>query len=181
MEPDYDHIGDRIRAAMARQGLTQRELARRAGFAPTQVSVILARLQQRPYAIELETLVRIAHGANVSLLWLLTGIVETRERVPPTLAERPGWEGAVAEVAPYFPHTPASTWDWIAGIRVPDRPAPVRPSPFLLQELLTLAGQLFPTRPFAPAGLPAPPPAARRRGATAPPKTARPKPRKPRG
>ena len=173
MEPDYERIGDRIRLAMARQGLTQRELARRAGFAPTQVSVILARLQERPYAIELETLVRIAQGAGVSLLWLLTGIAETRERVPPPLGERPGWDSAVHEVAPYFPHTPPATWDWIAGIRLPDRPAPGRPSPFLIQELLTLAANLFPARPFAPTGVPALPATTRRRAPRPPPKPAK--------
>lgn len=152
MEPDFERIGDRIRLMMSRQGITQRELARRAGFAPTQISVILARLEERPYAIELETLVRIAQGAEVSLLWLLTGIIETRERVPPALADRPGWDAAAAEVAPYLPSASESHWEWVAGVRLPDRPTPVRPSPFVLQELLTLAVHLFPRRPFTPPG-----------------------------
>jgi transcriptional regulator with XRE-family HTH domain len=180
MEPDFECIGDRIRMVMARQGLTQRELARRAGFAPTQISVILARLEERPYAIELETLVRIAQGADVSLLWLLTGIAETRERVPPALADRTGWDAAAAEVAPYLPNASEAHWNWVAGVRLPDRPTPVHPSPFVLQELLTLAAQLFPRRPFSPAGVTAAP-AVPRRAPKAVTKPPRPKAAKRRG
>lgn len=181
MEPDFDRIGDRIRQMMVRQGLTQRELARRSGFAPTQVSVILARLDTRPYAVELGTLARLAEGGGVSLLWLLTGITEVHARVPPKLADRAGWENALHEVVPYFPRTPAAIWEWIAGVRLPDRPEPTSPSPFLIQELMRLGMQLFPERPFTPPGLKAPPAAARRRRREALPSPARKQPRKPRG
>lgn len=53
--------------------MTQRELARASGLADTQISVMLKRLDVRPFAIELDTLLRIAHGANVPFGWLILG------------------------------------------------------------------------------------------------------------
>ena len=99
MTPPFEHIADRIRVALAHQKLTQRELSRRAGLAETQVSVILVRLRERPYAVELETLARIAAGAQVSLFWLLTGVEEADVGAPPSLQHRPGWAAAVEGLA----------------------------------------------------------------------------------
>jgi transcriptional regulator with XRE-family HTH domain len=66
-------IADRIRWVLRTSGMTQRELARASGLADTQISVMLKRLDVRPFAIELDTLLRIADGANVPFGWLILG------------------------------------------------------------------------------------------------------------
>lgn len=66
-------IADRIRWILVSTGITQRELARASGLADTQISLILKRLDERPYAIELDTIIRIARGAGVTPRWLLLG------------------------------------------------------------------------------------------------------------
>jgi len=49
------HDSDRIKWLLEVTGLPQRELARRADLAETQINVIQKRLRTRPYAIEVET------------------------------------------------------------------------------------------------------------------------------
>jgi transcriptional regulator with XRE-family HTH domain len=137
MTPPFEHIADRIRVALAHQKLTQRELSRRAGLAETQVSVILVRLRERPYAVELETLARIAAGAQVSLFWLLTGVEEADVGAPPSLQHRPGWAAAVEGLAQRLPPLQPWVWTWLGACRLPAEP-PLQPSPTLLHDLVAV-------------------------------------------
>jgi transcriptional regulator with XRE-family HTH domain len=146
VKPTFNRIRDRILLAMDYRGLTQRALARRAGLAETQMSVILKRLETHPYAIELETLGRISVGAEVPFLWLLTGLNEQDVLTPPTLANLPGWNAAANQVDHHMPGVEDWIWDWVAGIRLPDVPL-VYPSPWLVNELLRLAIKLFGVQP----------------------------------
>jgi hypothetical protein len=66
-------IADRIRWLIDYHGITQGMFAARAGMAPSQLSVLLQRLDQRPYAIELETVIRLAGAGGAALRWLLLG------------------------------------------------------------------------------------------------------------
>jgi transcriptional regulator with XRE-family HTH domain len=139
-----DRIADRIRLVLADKGLTQRELARRAGLAETQIGMILARLQERPFSIELETLARIAHGGEVSLLWLLTGLDDGDVEGAPALHQIPGWEGAREGAAAYLTNVSPWVWRWLSQVRLPRAP-PLPPSPGLLLGLFAfLQSQLGP-------------------------------------
>lgn len=145
MEPTFDRIAERIRQLLDDQDLTQRELARRANLAPTQINVILSRLEQQPYAIELETLARIANGADVSLLWLLSGLGDAGVETPPSLRQSRGWKAAFEAIAPFFPGTPPALWRWIGELRLPLEPRfPL--SPWLVERLHCVATELFSTR-----------------------------------
>lgn len=67
-------VGDRIQWILENCQISQRELARRAGFtASSQLNAIVRRLASRPDSIELKTAKAIARGAGVSERWLLTG------------------------------------------------------------------------------------------------------------
>jgi len=66
-------IADRLRWLIDHQGITQGMFASRAGMAPSQLSVLLHRLDQRPYAIELETVIRLAGAGGAAVRWLLLG------------------------------------------------------------------------------------------------------------
>lgn len=57
---------DRIRALLKERGWSQRELARKAGFNPSQVGNILANLDADPGAIEKKTAEKIAAGFGVA-------------------------------------------------------------------------------------------------------------------
>lgn len=142
VSPTFEHIADRIRFAMDRRGLTQRELSRRAGLAETQVSVILVRLRERPYAIELETLARIAAGAEVPLLWLMTGLDEGEVNAPVPLAKQPGWSAALQGAMMLRPDVLPWAWDWVGRTRLPSAPG-VAPSPSLLLDLAVVAARQF--------------------------------------
>lgn len=145
VEPTFDQIAERIRQLLDDQELTQRELARRANLAPTQINVILSRLQHQPYAIELETLARIANGAGVSLLWLLSGLGDADAETPPSLRQSRGWKAAFEAIAPFFPGTPPALWRWIGELRLPLEPRfPL--SPWLIERLHLLGTELFSTR-----------------------------------
>lgn len=110
-------IAARIREVITARGTTERGLAKLAGFkTPTQVNSILKRLDEDPNAVELDTLARIADGAEVHLNWLLTG-TGRRDRAAgpwePTASERPvfrnlpGWAEAVAVARKKARHIPA--------------------------------------------------------------------------
>lgn len=136
-------IADRIREAAARAGLTQRELARRAGMAPTQISVILHRLTEHPYAIELETLARIAQGAEVSLLWLIAGVESSPGPLSPRLADDPDWPLVRRATARAMPQLSPKVWDWAGEVRFPAEPR-VALTPPLLQALAMIAWHQLP-------------------------------------
>lgn len=59
---------DRLRLAVKNSGVTQREIARRAGIAPETLSRILNRGHQEP---SFSTVIRIARAARVKVGWLL--------------------------------------------------------------------------------------------------------------
>lgn len=99
-------LADRIEEILRLRGITQRELARRAGLATEQhINTILRRLRANPDAdIERETLAAIARGGGVSFIWLATGkgrpddidpapAMKTSERAP----ERSSAIGATSE------------------------------------------------------------------------------------
>jgi transcriptional regulator with XRE-family HTH domain len=59
---------ERLRLAVQRSGVTQAEIARRAGVAPETLSRVLHGIHARP---EFSTVVRIARAARVRVSWLL--------------------------------------------------------------------------------------------------------------
>lgn len=97
-------IADRIRQVLKKRGLSERELAKRAGFNTTsQLNNTLKRLDKGS-TIEVSTLDAIAKGAEVSLVWLQTGEEEPDDG---TLWRRiPGWKETVAELNKRAPTIP---------------------------------------------------------------------------
>ncbi len=138
----FEKIGDRIRLVLAHRGYTQRELSRRAGLAESQLGVILLRLRDRPFAVELETLARIAAGAEVSLAWLLTGADEVQADTPTALRDRGGWDAAVRAVGPTLPPLQPWVWTWLGDLRLPTAP-PLGPNGPLLLDLVAALQRQF--------------------------------------
>lgn len=95
-----DGLADRIRRAMDAAEGTAVEQARRCGFkTPTQLHNTVARLSERPDAVELATLRKIAGGLGVSFDWLVTGRDELAERAlrAPRFSDLPNWQELLAE------------------------------------------------------------------------------------
>lgn len=75
---------DRLQWIFDNQSITQRELSRRAGMNPGQLSATFKRLREHPNAgIEHDTAVAIANAAHVNVEWLRFGTGE-RESKPTT-------------------------------------------------------------------------------------------------
>lgn len=85
-------IAGRIMLILKERGWSQRELGRRAGFAaPTQLGNVLRRLEEGS-DVEVETLIAVADGAEVTLSWLVTGAGESRLAPSVTAASSSGRE-----------------------------------------------------------------------------------------
>lgn len=119
-------IADRIRWVLRSSGMTQRELARAAGLADTQISVILRRLDERPFAIELDTVIRVARGAGVSHAWLLLGQGQpyaqgSTDSEPEYAALRafPTWQPTLTELRDQGIQLPPDLIGWVSRIAFP--------------------------------------------------------------
>lgn len=66
-------IGDRIKAILARLGITASELSRRAGLTRVHVGKIITRSKNPDATFENDTMVAIAKAAGVDVGWLMTG------------------------------------------------------------------------------------------------------------
>ncbi len=120
-------VADRIRQILRDRGWSERELARRAGFAtPSQLNGILRNLDRDEGAVERATLKRIAQGAEVSERWLLLGEgaptdddaargPSLNESVRPHLGNSIGFEDALAEARRREPKIRAHAWEAVAG------------------------------------------------------------------
>jgi transcriptional regulator with XRE-family HTH domain len=120
-------VADRIRKILDEHGWSERELARRAGFAtPSQLNGILRNLARDEGAVERATLKRIADGAGVSERWLLLGEGSpaddetargptSRESVRPHLLNALGFDDALAEAKRREPKIRPHAWEAVAG------------------------------------------------------------------
>ena len=110
-------IADRIRRLLEVRGITQRELARRAGLAATQVSTLLTGLDRDPGAVQVSTLQKIARGAECSYEWLATGI-ELADVEPALRARRfcdlPDWPALLKDAQDAEPTLPPWVWSRVA-------------------------------------------------------------------
>ncbi len=121
------HVADRIRQILRDRGWSERELARRPGFAtPSQLNGILRNLDPDEGAVERATLKRIAQGAEVSERWLLLGEggpadddvargPSVHESVRPHLGNAIGFEDALAEARRREPKIRPHAWEAVAG------------------------------------------------------------------
>lgn len=116
--PD-DTIPDRIERILAKRGITARELSIKSGLSPTMLSKVIARLRQDPGAVELNTLLKVAAGAGVSWIWLVTGqLPEDGDASfqPPRFCDLPNWPelrtNAERELT-----APAWVWEYVAQSR----------------------------------------------------------------
>lgn len=119
-------IADRIRGVLAKEGWSERELARRAGFTtPSQLNGILRNLDRDEGAVERATLQRIARGAGVSERWLLLGEgssgdddgargPSTGDSARPHLLNALGFDEALAEARRREPAIRAHAWEAVA-------------------------------------------------------------------
>jgi transcriptional regulator with XRE-family HTH domain len=115
-------IADRIKWLLEVTGLPQRELARRADLAETQINVILKRLRTRPYAIEVETVYKIARGAEVRGEWLLTGAGTPSSpdvHFYPRLRDFSLWPFLLQEAKLFSPALPLWAWEWAGSLHLP--------------------------------------------------------------
>jgi transcriptional regulator with XRE-family HTH domain len=126
MTPRLATIADRIRWVIHTRGLTQQGFAGRADMAPSQLSVLLKRLDERPYAIELETVLRLAHAGRVAPRWLLLGEGdpfgqegEPEAQVHPPLRELPGWEHDVVTLRRRGFVLPSELLGWVGSVSLP--------------------------------------------------------------
>ncbi len=114
-------IGHRIEAFMLRHGLSQRELARRAGFkSETQCGNTIRKLKERPKKVQVDTLERLAHGMGVSVYWLWTGRGSPDDSEPPEadyskpkFKDLPNWNDIRKRAELLVPH-PSWVWDDVA-------------------------------------------------------------------
>lgn len=105
-------------AAQVRK-LTQRELARGAGMAETQIGVLLHRLQTSPMAVELSTLQRIAKAADVDFNWLVTGRApDDGAARAPRLADHRGWTESIEYLHGNGAPTQPAVLEWLASLRM---------------------------------------------------------------
>jgi len=100
-------IPERLELIVKELGISERELARRAGLADSHIGLLRARLRSDPGAVTVSTLEAIAKAANVSVAWLIVGEGDPRERagVAPSKAAAAGlaraegvWEEAIRSV-----------------------------------------------------------------------------------
>lgn len=101
-----------------------------------------ARGRHPPGRCHLETLARLAAGAEVPLLWLLTGLSEGEASAPAPLAQQPGWSAALQGAIAIRPDVLPWAWDWVGHTRLPGSPA-VAPSPSLILDLTAGAARQF--------------------------------------
>ena len=95
-------IAERIREILTSQGISERELARRAHLkSEAHVGLLLAKLQKDPEAVELRTLKAIAAGAGVSESWLISGVGDAPSPVR-TVELTPRYQNIEAAIA-YHP------------------------------------------------------------------------------
>lgn len=167
-------IADRIRWMMRALQLTQQALAEAASMAPSQLSVLLKRLDARPFAIELETVGRLAQAGGVLPMWLLHGEGDPFHRgereggvAHPPLRRRPEWQTCVATLrgAGLLPND--TLIDWVGEVALPmtrvDRLTPsVIMSLARIRQELDFGGGLMPLREVESKK-----PAARRKAAVA--------------
>jgi len=119
-------IADRIRWMMRALRLTQQALAEAASMAPSQLSVLLKRLDARPYAIELETVGRLAEAGGVVPMWLLhgegdpfrRGVREAEVAFPP-LRRRADWQTCVATLRAAGLLPDDRLVDWVGDVAMP--------------------------------------------------------------
>lgn len=115
-----DTLPARIRRVLERNGWTEREGAKRAGFnATSQLSTVLATLDKNPDAVELRTLRtlrKIATGLGVSFDWLVTGRDELADQSlrAPRFRDLPVWPALLADSKASAPSIPAWVWDTVA-------------------------------------------------------------------
>ena len=135
-----DTVRDRVGWILTRTGWSQRELAKRAGLAPSHISLIMTRLGDdvRPSTIK-----AIAAAASVSEAWLLTGtgdpevvphVEEASGPAPeeydwrsvPTFERLPNWPQLLAAAQGLRPQHPAYVWQQLGQIRplLTSRPTP---------------------------------------------------------
>lgn len=119
-------IADRIRWMMRAQELTQQDLAGAASMAPSQLSVLLKRLDERPFAVELETVGRLAQAGGVSPMWLLHGEghpfrpgERAEEVAHPPLRRRPEWEPCIAALRAGGFLTDDRLVQWVGDVALP--------------------------------------------------------------
>jgi hypothetical protein len=119
-------IADRIRWMMRALRLTQQALAEAASMAPSQLSVLLKRLDARPFAIELETVGRIAQAGGVVPMWLLHGEGDPFHRdereaevAYPPLRRRADWQTCVATLRAAGLLPDDRLVDWVGDVAMP--------------------------------------------------------------
>lgn len=119
-------IAGRIRWVIHARGLTQQSFAGLVQMAPSQLSVLLKRLDERPYAIELETVIRLAEAGGVTARWLLLGEGDpfgrgatSKEPVYPPLRELPRWEWCVATLRSHDFVLTDDLLDWVGDVSLP--------------------------------------------------------------
>lgn len=115
-------IEERLNWLLKVTGMPQRELARRSGLAETQISIILKRLKERPHSIEVDTVYKIAAGANVRADWLLTGhgtATEDKSTDRVSLSEMPLWPSLLRAAKQMHPEYPTWVWDWVGDVHLP--------------------------------------------------------------
>jgi len=67
---DSSTIGDRLKKAREKRGMSRRELSLKAGLSPAQVGHIERKVGARP---QISTIVRLAETLGVDLDWLASG------------------------------------------------------------------------------------------------------------
>lgn len=119
-------VADRIRKILEEHRWSERELARRSGFAtPSQLNGILRNLARDEGAVERATLKRIADGAGVSERWLLLGEGSPADDEGETRGAGPrdggrpltaiGFDDALAEARRREPKIRAHAWEAVVG------------------------------------------------------------------
>ncbi len=126
MKPGPTSIADRIRWVIGSLDITQGAFASLANMSPSQFSVLLRRLNERPYAIELETVLRLAHAGRVAPKWLLMGEGEPYDQGglqgtprPPPLRENPYFETHLGELRRQNFIVPPELAAWIGEVALP--------------------------------------------------------------
>ncbi len=133
-------LKERIETVLQREGITQRELSRRAKLTPVHVNQILRRLAQDPEAsVETATLHKIADGGKVSRAWLVSGVgtPDDAEAPPrptwrPPFGQMPEWPELLARAKEIEPDVAPWVWVRLAELQ-PQLEAD--PTPIMIAEL----------------------------------------------
>jgi transcriptional regulator with XRE-family HTH domain len=115
-----ESIADRIRRMIEKSGVSAREVARRSGMSPTQISAIFKGLEKDPGAIQVSTLRRLAAGGGVSYEWLATGIERTdvdQALRAPRFEDLADWPGLLSEARVLEASLPEWVWMVVADSR----------------------------------------------------------------